>query len=244
MAITSILEKQILNGNGSFNVFSAGGMGKNCLPVPNDRFFVITKLIIYPFMPHSLQEIQAANNQGILERVVFQLNVLTGQQQVIYPMRFNFQADFDSVDNTFKLTGLGEPIYIDTYIVCQSDVSFCFISPAQFGLTSVATGRTNAKAQGISPSVGYGKEGIPNSFQADLVREFDFNSNQLFRQNEFEQGGIAQGDQVRDQFNIPVDDTTVISTVVGQNQDINNNYQYPICNVEYVDVFGLPTNLQ
>ena len=242
--ITPLLEKQILNGNGNFRVFSAGGMGKSNLPVPNDRFFVITKLIIYPFMPHSLQEIGSANNQGILERCVFQVNILTGQQQIIYPCRFNFQAGYDTTDNIYKLTGLGEPVTIDTYIVCQSDVSIVFISPAQFGITTLSTGRTDARAQGISPSVGYGREGIPNSFQADLTREFDFNSNQIIRQNEFETGGITQGDFVRDQFNIPVDDTTVISTVVGQNQDINNNYQYPICNIEYVDIFGLPTNLQ
>jgi len=242
--ITPLLEKQILNGKGSFRVFTAGGMGKHNLPVPNDRFFVITKLIVYPFFPHNLTESEDPSPVEMLKRVVYQINVLTGQQQVIYPMRFNHAAAFNTSDEQFTLAAVGEPITIDTYIVCQSDISIVFGSPANFGLNTLSTGRTDARAQGIAPSVGYGREGVPQSFQADLTREFAFNNAQMIRQNEFETGGIGGGDFVRNEFNIPIDDTTVVSTVVGQNNQLDENFQYPICNVEYVDIFGLPTNLQ
>lgn len=242
--ITPLLEKQILNGNGNFRVFTAGGMGKHNLPVPNDRFFVITKLIVYPFFPHNLNESEDPSPVEMLKRIVYQINILTGQQQVIYPLRFNHSAAFNSSDEQFSLAAVGEPITIDTYIVCQSDISIVFASPSFFGLNTLSTGRTDARAQGIAPSVGYGREGVPQSLQADLTREFAFNNAQIIRQNEFETGGIGGGDFVRNEFNIPIDDTTVVSTVVGQNDQLNENFQYPICNVEYVDIFGLPTNLQ
>ena len=242
--ITPLLEKQILNGNGNFRVFTAGGMGKHNLPVPNDRFFVITKLIVYPFFPHNISESEDPSTLETLKRVVYQINVLTGQQQVVYPMRFNHVAAYNNSDEQFSIAALGDPIVIDTYIVCQSDISIVFGSPANFGLTSLSTGQTDARAQGIQPSVGYGRQGIPGSLQADLTREFDFNNAQIIRQNEFQTGGIGGGDFVRNEFNIPIDDVSVVSSVLGVNNQLDENFQYPICNVEYVDIFGLPTNLQ
>ena len=49
--LTPILEKAILSGKGSLKTFGIGGMGKNVLPVSDDRFIVIVNVVSFPHFP-------------------------------------------------------------------------------------------------------------------------------------------------------------------------------------------------
>ena len=246
--ITPVLEKAVLSGKATFKTFNIGGMGKNVLEVPNDRFFVITKIISYPHFPVVATQ---PNPFPFLNRAVYQLNINTGQRAFHYAMRNSFSKYYDSTDDSFNLGGFGPPVNIDTYLVCQQDISFVFCSPADNGLTTPAGAVkvTDSRSAGTPPVIGYGKEGQaggsgPN-LSSDTVRQADYNAGVFIRQNEFEETGITQGSQVFNEYRVAVDDVTrYASGGISANDNIDKNYQYPLGNIHYVDVFGLPTDLQ
>lgn len=243
--ITPLLEKTILSGKGIFKTFNAGGMGKNVIPVPEERFIIITKIVSYPHFPKTFSEISVAQATA-LRSSVYQINFNTEQRQYHYSIRNNFTQYYNSKDDTFP-PAPGSPVNIDTYLVCQSDVAITFVSPGDFGLSTPAGAVkvTDIRSAGVQPVQGYGKEGqAPAPLSADTVRQADYNPGIFIRQNEFEDTGITQGSQVYNEYRIAVDDNTLYNTTLGQNNNLNENFNYPLVNINYVEIFGLPTDLQ
>ena len=246
--ITPLLEKAVLSGKGTFKTFNAGGMGKNVLPVPNDRFFIITKIISYPHYPVNVEQ---SESDEFLKRSVYQININSGQRQFHYAMRNVFNQNYNPTGDNYQLAGFGPPVIIDTYLVCQQDIDITFVNPATFGLTTPAgaVGVTDARSSGTPPLQGYGKEGQvggsgPN-LSADLVRQADYNPAIFIRQNEFENTGLVQGNRVYNEYRVGADDVTrYVTGGISANTLLNENFQYPLVNLNYVDVFGLPTDLQ
>jgi hypothetical protein len=245
--LTPILEKAILSGKGTLKTFGIGGMGKNVLPVPDDRFIIITNILSFPHFPNTFDSI---NNgpQDLLNRCLYQLNVNTSSRQWHFPLRKAFSIYPRETPNpdTYNLGGFGNSENITTYLVCQSGVEFVFCSPGDKGLKSLSQGVTNSNSSGVQPSTGYGRDGIPDSLEADLIMQQTFSTSIFQRQNKEETAGLPGGlDRIYNNYQVGVDDQSrYIQGKANLNDQLEENWQHPLGLVQYVEIFGLPTDLQ
>ena len=246
--LTPILEKAVLSGRGSLKTFGIGGMGKNVLPISDDRFIVIVNVVSFPHFPQSNTDLDNGPLSA-LNRSVYQLNINTDSRQYHFPIRKAFSVNINEnpapQNDTYPLAGYGPPVNIQTYLVCQSPVEFVFCSPGSFGLTTQGNGVTDSRSAGVQPTQGTGRTGIPGSLQQDLVMQADYNPAIFLQQNEFQDVGITQGSRAYQEYRIAVDDVTrYIQTPGAQNGELQQNFQYPLGFIQYVEIFGLPTDLQ
>jgi hypothetical protein len=246
--LTPILEKAILSGKGSLKTFGIGGMGKNVLPVPDDRFIIIVNILSFPHFPDANTDLDNGP-LSTLNRCVYQLNVNTQSRQWHFPLRKAFSININDNNpqpDTFPLAGFGNAENIDTYLVCQSGVEFVFLSPGDKGLKSLSQGVTNSNSSGVQPSTGAGRDGIPDSLPQDLVMQQTFSNSIFMRQNEFETAGLPGGiDRIYNNYQIGMDDQSrYAQKSLSLNEQLEENWQHPLGLVQYVEVFGLPTDLQ
>jgi hypothetical protein len=245
--LTPILEKAILSGKGSLKTFGIGGMGKNVLPVSDDRFIVIVNVVSFPHFPEDNTDLDNGP-LSTLNRSVYQININTSSRQYHFPIRKAFNININDNNpqpDTYPLAGFGNSENIQTYLVCQSDVEILFCSPGSFGLTTKSNGITDSNSAGVQPTQGAGRVGIPGSLSQDLVMQTDYNAGIFLQQNKFQNTGVTQGSRSYNEYRIAVDDVTRYLQGGGTpNGQIQQNFQYPLGFVQYVEIFGLPTDLQ
>jgi len=237
--LTPILEKAVLQGRASFKTYGIGGMGKNILPCPDDRFIVITNIIDYPHFPDPIANLTAGPEE-LLKRSVYQININTESRQYHFPIRKSFSMDNNGIG------GFGPPVNIETYLVCQSAIEIVYLSPGDKGLQSTLQGLTASETgAGVRPAVGLGREGLQSSLQSDLIMKQTY-SNSFFQTQSKEQNAlIGQGLRAFNEYRLGIDDQSRYMQNSGSlNEKLEENYQHPLGIIQYCEVFGLPTDLQ
>jgi hypothetical protein len=226
--LTPALEKLILCGKASFNTFTIGGSEKTILNVTNDRYIIITDITISHHLDNRSIEL---NDTQLID--FFNKHSLT-QLQIFSDRSYNhfvYRNEFMIVEkgnNSFHVIPSGQTKF-DTYLIHNTDVSFSWVK---------SFNQTNARSVTPAVSVGrpvpfdYGKEG-QNSL--GVVRTNTLNTVLPWRIN---QGGTATqtNNTQTNELQFPVTDETVLVNFA-------ESYQYPIANINYVEIFGELTNI-
>lgn len=215
--ITPQLEKLILCGKAFFKTFVAGGT-KHTLTFGNDRYIIITDITYFPM--NVLSESGKANHNT---------------QVAIYGERgynhFIFRNYNNTNINNANVHGFCSPITINTFLLHEQQVGFSF-GNAPF-LNNAFLGIANTENPSYKPPLEYGKNGdigaVPVLLTADAIGTTPVQNNFTTRP--------APGSNESQQLFFPMDlNNTFIS-------DINENFEYPLLHVNYVEVLGQPGNI-
>jgi hypothetical protein len=235
--ITPLLERLILNGKASFNTFVAGGGEKCILNVPNDHFIIIT----------SIQYSSALKTSGIVlaeedfiplftEKYNTQLKIFSRKSLNTFLFRDSLNiSELTGVEsrNTLLATPTGYQ-KIDTYLVHESEVSFTFSYAGALDNFVVAQSKTDTIA--YPPPADYGKSGQLGALGVRLVSEVTFSSSGNDLQAQGGQASVTGSAAISKECIFPVDANS-------QYLELKNPFSYPIVNVNYVLIQGLPNNI-
>ncbi len=232
--ITQGLEKLILCGRAFPKTFVAGGGQKSNIFVQNDRFIVITD-IVYFSRKNLLGRASYAdciNNVNPL-----QLNSLTTQLTILSERGFNrflFRDNLTTQMGGEDCSPIGSH-KIDTYCIHTKAVSFSFSKGGNMLAQTIAVAGSinpNTIASLQSPS-DYGKRGTP---AAVLVTNEASVSSATTYSNNYCLGENQLGNPQSNELAFPLDTLTNITEI----QDFNC---MPIANIFYVEVLGMPGNI-
>ena len=232
--ITQGLEKLILCGRAFPKTFVAGGGQKSNIFVENDRFIVITDIVYFsrkPLVGQATYRDCVDNNDPLT------LNTLTTQLTILSERGFNRFLFRDNL--TTQMAGEDcSPIgntKIDTYLIHTKAVSFTFSKGGNMiaqNINPAGNGNPNTIASLQTPS-DYGKFGtpgvIPVTIEANVSSATLFNNNYSVGRNGV---NIAESSELA----FPVDTLTNM-------QNIKDFNCMPIANIFYVEVLGMPGNI-
>ena len=232
--ITQGLEKLILCGRAFPKTFVAGGGQKSNIFVENDRFIVITDIVYFsrkPLVGTATYRDCVDNNDPLT------LNTLTTQLTILSERGFNRFLFRDNL--TTQMAGEDcSPIgntKIDTYLIHTKAVSFTFSKGGNMiaqNINPAGNGNPNTIASLQTPS-DYGKFGtpgvIPVTIEANVSSATLFNNNYSVGRNGV---NIAESSELA----FPVDTLTNM-------QNIKDFNCMPIANIFYVEVLGMPGNI-
>ena len=232
--ITQGLEKLILCGRAFPKTFVAGGGQKSNIFVENDRFIVITDIVYFsrkPLVGTATYRDCVDNNDPLT------LNTLTTQLTILSERGFNRFLFRDNL--TTQMAGEDcSPIgntKIDTYLIHTKAVSFTFSKGGNMiaqNINPAGNGNPNTIASLQTPS-DYGKFGtpgvIPVTIEANVSSATLFNNNYSVGRNGV---NIAESSELA----FPVDTLTNMENI----KDFNC---MPIANIFYVEVLGMPGNI-
>ena len=232
--ITQGLEKLILCGRAFPKTFVAGGGQKSNIFVQNDRFIVITDIVYFSRKPIAgvASYADCVDNNDPLT-----LNTLTTQLTILSERGFNRFLFRDNL-TTQMAGGDCSPIgntKIDTYLIHTKAVSFTFSKGGNMinqTINFAGNGDPNPIASLQTPS-DYGKLGtlgaIPVTIQTTVSSSTAYINNYCVGRNG---ANIAESNELA----FPVDFLTNMNTI----EDFNC---MPIANIFYVEVLGMPGNI-
>lgn len=232
--ITQGLEKLILCGRAFPKTFVAGGGQKSNIFVQNDRFIVITDIVY--FSRKNLRG--SATYRDCIDNIdPLQLNTLTTQLTILSERGFNrflFRDNLTTQMGGEDCSPIGSH-KIDTYCIHTKAVSFSFSKGGNILAETIATAGSinpNTIASLQSPS-DYGKRGTPAAVlvtnEARVSSATTFSNNYCLGENQL-------GNPQSNELAFPVDTLTNITEI----QDFNC---MPIANIFYVEVLGMPGNI-
>jgi hypothetical protein len=216
--ITPTLEKLILCGKAFYKTFIAGGE-KHTLQISEDRFIIITDITYFPMncQPTNLELGKDNHNT----------------QVAIYGERGYNHFIFRNYNNTNILNanvhGFTSPVTINTFMLHEMQVGFSFCNAPYF--TNSISGIANTQNPSYIPPIDYGKNGDVGAVPVILTADDSTGT----MQNNFTVRpgvGIVESQQLRFPFD----------TINGFT--IDNNYEYPLMIVNYVEVLGTANNIQ
>jgi hypothetical protein len=211
--VTPKLEELILCGKAFFKTFVAGG-DKHTLNFGNDRFVIITDIT---YMPMNI----ATNFYNQNTQVA-----IYGQRGYNHYIFRNFNFDQELRFGTFCA-----PITINTYLVHEQQVGFSFCNAPFF--QNLSLGVANGDNPAYQPPLEWGKDGQPGAVPTILTMETPgatiITENMTTRP--------APGSDESQQLLFPFDITNQFGP------SINNNQEYPLLLVNYVEIIGQPHNI-
>lgn len=234
--ITPKLEELIWKGKAFYKTCVVGGTQRQTLNINDDRFIIITDLTYFssghfpvnPSGTNNIWDIMSRNGMNT------QLTIL-GEKGV---NRFLFRNSF--VGAPHNNTGTIEHLLpigstkIDTYLLHTKNVGFAF-SFAQ-DLTAETGGLVDAENFALQPPTDYGRLGqtgaLPISQKVQVFGAGVYEDNFQGKDNT---AGVNQSNE----FSFPVDSANDIPF-----QNRINSWAYPICHVNYIEIIGLPNNIQ
>ncbi len=232
--LTPGLEEAIQKGYATYKTFVLGGSGVGTIPIPNDRFLVITDFDFHYFC--DFPEGMASLEELILfvqSRSVFQLEFRSTKSQNHFGIR-----------NKLALTVVGEAIvsipqghyHKDCYLVHQENVAVNILNVPDTSLWTTVYSPLPAKSQENPQPVGYGIAGQP------AVRKIDFNPalSQIVLPLTQYRDDIAPGATYREQFRVNVNADNKLNDVFKDAFFEVGNYSYPLVNVGYVEFSKRP----
>ena len=232
--ITQGLEKLILCGRAFPKTFVAGGGQKSNIFVQNDRFIVITDIVYFSRKP-------LAGNASYADCVdnadPLRLNTLTTQLTILSERGFNRFLFRDNL-TTQMAGGDCSPIgntKIDTYLIHTKAVSFTFSKGGNMlvqDINPAGNANPNPIASLQTPS-DYGKLGTPGVIPVTIQTTV---SSATFFNNNYSRGANNIGNAESNELAFPVDTLTNMNTIA----DFNC---MPIANIFYVEVLGMPNNI-
>jgi hypothetical protein len=222
--LTPILEDLILKGRAFFRTAVIGGTQKATINIDEDRFIIITDMIYFP---------------GYYKEDSFEIpNKETdySSQFTIYGERgfcnFIARTSLGQLDTNQQLTySPKNHIRYDTYILHTTQVGFSFSKGAP--VTAIAF-PAPADNPGYAPPLDYGRigdTGVINTSPTTLI-----NTVTGAFYNATTRAGSGTTNYTSFQF--PFDQDTRI-----ENFELDNTNNYPILQVNYIEVLGLPNNL-
>ena len=226
--ITPILEKLILSGRAFYKTAVVGGT-KTTVDIENDRFIIITGI---HFLGYN------STTFGIARDAYTQLSIYgeKGFNHYFFAnSRLSSTEYWDSTAGASRTanvkTGISQP-KIDCYILHTTQVGFSFLVQGNV-LPAVGTnGVASGNNPGLEPPIDYGKDGQPGALNVDLTINVNptLNSDLVPRF-----GGIGVGSNISRQIQLPA--------VAATTPVVNNNAYFPIANIDYVEVLGIPENI-
>jgi len=222
--VTPGLEKLILCGKAFFKTFVAGG-DKHTLTFGNDRFIIITDITYFPMNMKTTDGIATFNNQNT--------------QVAIYGERGYNHYIFRNYNvvtaGAIKYEDFTAPIAIHTYILHEQQVGFSFCNAPYFFNSFV--GPANTGNPGYTPPIDFGIDGLNPE---NVVTTMDAQGLVPIQNNLVTRP--AAGNVESQQLRFPFDKTNSFSRFAA-NTGFNQNYEYPILLVNYVEVIGSPNNI-
>jgi hypothetical protein len=232
--ITQGLEKLILCGRAFPKTFVAGGGQKSNIFVQNDRFIVITDIVYFSRKPliGRATYTECVDNTNPLK-----LNTLTTQLTILSERGFNrfmFRDNLTTQMQGEDCSPIGST-KIDTYLIHTKAVSFTFSKGGNMlvqNINPAGNADPNNIASLQTPS-DYGKLGtpavIPVTIETTVSSATNFINNYSVGRNGI---NVAESNELA----FPVDTLTNM-------QDIGDFNCMPIANVFYVEVLGMPGNI-
>ena len=249
--LTDRLEKLILCGKASYNTFVVGGSEKYILNVKPDHYIIITSINF-----QNIQQVKADGELGyplyawdevkkelFVQNTNTQLKIFSNKSNNSFLFRNNFDLQRLYVDGPG--TGFDKDKYlvipknhydIDTYLIHETDVSFTF---SNVGRSAEGTrDYTPNSSIGYPPPFDYGKESQPGSLKVRLktVEDTTGTYGSLPVGEQYKSIGLP-GDLDNLEFIFPVDSDH-------QLQQLDFTINYPIVNVQYVEIKGRITDIE
>lgn len=235
--LTPALEKLILCGKASYNTFVVGGSEKSVLFVDNDRFIIITGFTYFPMVNGKAVNINLAELNLVLSRNT-QLKIFSDKSNNVFQFRNDLNIS-QIRDNSVQQTQLftvtpGAAVNIDTYLIHDSSVAFSF--SYSMGLTDLNRDLSPPESVGFPIPMDYGKRGQNGIAVRNAGETTDtVTAQKIYMGGKFVNNGIGSG---VNEFIYPIDANTAISPTL-----LNSAINYPLVNVQYVEIIGNPTNL-
>lgn len=237
--LTGTLEKLVLSGNATYNTFVVGGTEKHILNVPSNRFIIITGFTFQS----AAKGIFLVGEEQVTEyiaRANTQLRIFSAKSMNTYLFRETPQ--FNYVNNPelgyvgWFISPNGSQRY-DTYLVHESDVSFTFSSAGNLDNKNV--GITSALNIAYPIPIDYGKDGQPNNTSVRKSAQINLADSPSYV-------AMAGDVELKDPSNIGLNMPTELAFPVdkaNKYEPLDLSFTYPILNVEYVEIYGNPTNI-
>lgn len=222
--ITPHLERLIWEGKATYKTFIAGGGQKCNLPIPNDHFVIITDITYFNTL--MIPEDRLNDLKYITDKLITQVNIFSDKNFNRYLFRNNFTTAFSSDGQGNFPIG---HVHHDVYLIHQNKgVSFTFSygQPFKFNIDALAAAQTTA----LKPILDYGKVGDPNAL---FVSAEMSNPGWSFCPVE----GFGTFAPTTRELSFPVDSTTNIPFI-----NRNLQFSYPIMQVAYLLIKGIPTD--
>jgi hypothetical protein len=232
--ITQGLERLILCGRAFPKTFVAGGGQKSNIFVQNDRFIVITDIVYFSRKPlvgeASYRNCVDNSNPLILNTLTTQLTILSERGFNRFLFRDNLTTQMGGED----CSPIGNT-KIDTYLIHTKAVSFTFSKGGNMiaqNINPAGNGNPNNIASLQTPS-DYGKLGTPGVIPVTI--ETTVSSATAFINN-YSVGRNGVNVAESSELAFPVDTLTNMQNI----EDFNC---MPIANIFYVEVLGMPGNI-
>lgn len=217
--VTPQLEKLILSGKAFFKTFVAGG-DKHTLNIGNDRFIIITDITYFPM--------NVVSNNGRANH---------NTQVAIYGERGYNHYIFRNYNNTnvnnANVHGFISPVTVNTYLLHEQQVGFSFCNAPYFRNLSISFADTNNP--GYQPPIEFGIDGQPGAETVILSMNADGTTP---IQNNFTIRPTVGAGNESQQLLFAFDSGNKFVT------GIEDNYEYPLMLVNYVEVLGQAGNIQ
>lgn len=240
--ITSKLEELILNGQATFKTFVAGGAtDKHVLEIEQDRFIVITDITYFShlFVLPSIFNLQDLKSKIFENGFNTQLSILGNKGFNRYVFRNNFNLA-QVRDDEGQLVNVNIPmghVKMDCYLLHTEAVSFNFSSSLVFNGANI--GIANTKVPAYPVPMDYGKDGQLNSINTIQTMQYNGGGVNWLINNQFNNLPATNAQNIQTEFSYPIFADTSLTSF----QALKEQYAGPILHVNYVEIKGLPNNI-
>jgi hypothetical protein len=216
--LTPKLEEWILCGKAFFKTFVAGG-DKHTLTFGNDRFIIITDITYFPMNVTPRGGLSNHNTQV----------AIYGERGYNHYIFRNFN---NTNVNNANVHGFCSPVTINTYLLHEQQVGFSFCNAPLF--QNLINGVANTENPGYAPPIEFGIDGQPGA--VNVTTQMDTPGVNIITEKMTSRNlpGSLESRQLLFPFEL--------STQFGPG--INNNQEYPLLLVNYVEVLGSANNIQ
>lgn len=241
--ITPYLESLIHEGKATFKTFvCAGSTDKHVLNIEQDKFIVITDLTYFSHLYKRPQQITDLREIIVLAGFNTQLSILgeKGFNRYVFRNNFTLAQSNDEEGNTKTVNIPIGHVKMDTYLIHTDKVSFNFSRSIVFN--GMGSSICNTDIPAYPPPMDYGKEGQLNPITTIPTSSYSSVPPFLWTNDYQNQNPAPASSQnfIQKEFSYPVlePDTTMSNTLIMKEQ-----YGAPILHVNYVEIKGLPNNI-
>lgn len=222
--VTPHLEKLILCGKAFFKTFVAGG-DKHTLTFGNDRFIIITDITYFP-----MNVVSVNDGGGKIENHNTQVAIYGERGYNHYIFR-NYNESTTGGGGE-KVKDFCNPVTINTYLLHEQQVGFSFCNAPYFA--PIFTGIANTGNPGYAPPIEFGIDGQPGAIPTITTMQANGAPS---LQNNFTvrpASGVVESQQLL----FPFTSQNKFAT-----NDFEENPEYPLLLVNYVEVIGSANNI-